>query len=164
MRVSGLMVAAAAVLFVVSACGGATGGQQTPASASDAAPSAASPASLAPTSAAETVPTSTDASIAPAGASSAIKVEAVDSAFNVKTIKAQANSAVTVTLTNTGEIPHDIAFYDKEGGAPLAKAAVSPLVQGGQSATFTFTTPGPGTYFFVCLVHPKEMTGTFVVE
>jgi plastocyanin len=38
------------------------------------------------------------------------------------------------------------------------------VIQGGQTTTITFTTPAAGTYFFVCVVHPKEMTGAFVVN
>lgn len=168
-RFGGTMVA---FMLTVAACSGATGGQgsQTPASATTpvaAIPSLAPSATGSPTmpvSGAPSSPKATDASSSPAGPSAAITVEAVDSAFNVKTIKAPANSTFTVTLNNNGEIPHDIAFYDRQGGAPFSKSAVSPIIQGGQTTTITFTTPGPGTYFFLCLVHPTEMTGTFVVE
>ena len=143
-----------AFLLVAAACSGTGGSQLSQAPASVSISPAVTPTSTAPGS-------SPVASPAP-GAT--ITVEAVDSAFDVKTIEAPANSTFKVTLNNTGELPHDIAFYDKEGGSPLAESAVSPIIQGGETATITFTTPGAGTYFFVCLVHPQEMTGSFVVR
>ena len=154
MRLSGATSLVLGGLFLVAACG-ATG---SPPLASASAPPAATPVAATPTAA-------QSAAVAPtAGSATAITVEAVDSAFDVRTIEAPANSTFKVTLDNTGELPHDIAFYDKEGGAPLSEDAVSPIIQGGETATITFTTPGPGTYFFVCLVHPQEMTGAFVVN
>jgi plastocyanin len=149
-------------LFLVAACGSAPGGQNQAAGTPDTNASAP-PAAATPVAATQT-PKESAAATSPAGSATAITVEAVDSAFDVKTIEAPANSTFKVTLNNTGELPHDISFFDKEGGAPLAESAVSPIIQGGETATITFTTPGPGTYFFVCLVHPKEMSGSFVVK
>ncbi len=160
MRLSGLTTAAVAVLFTVAACGSAAGSPQGDAAGTAGASASSQPA----TPIAATPAPAESAAPSPAGAATAITVESIDSAFDVKTIKAPANSTFKVTFHNAGEIPHDLAFYDKEGGAPLAATAVSPILQGGETATLTFTTPGPGTYFFVCLVHPQEMTGTFVVE
>ncbi len=162
MRLSSLVVTVVAGMFVVAACGGATGVPQSQASgtpnANASAPPIATPVATQP-------PAESAAATPPAASSAtAITVEAIDSAFDVKTIEAPANSTFKVTFHNAGEIPHDLAFYDKEGGAPLGEDSVSPLLQGGETATITFTTPGPGTYFFVCLVHPKEMTGSFVVN
>lgn len=160
-RLSSLVVTVVAGLFVVAACGGATGVPQTQAPGTPdtnaSAPPVATPVATQPPAESAAATTST-------GSATAITVEAIDSAFDVKTIEAPANSTFKVTFHNAGEIPHDLAFYDKEGGAPLSENSVSPLLQGGETATISFTTPGPGTYFFVCLVHPKEMTGSFVVN
>lgn len=158
MRLSGLTATVVAGLFLVAACGGQQNQAAGTPDTNGSAPPVATPV------AATQTPTESAAVTSPAGSATAITVEAVDSAFDVKTITAPANSTFKVTLNNTGELPHDISFFDKEGGAPLAESAVSPIIQGGETATITFTTPGPGTYFFVCLVHPKEMTGTFVVK
>lgn len=147
-RLTGMAVI---LLLVVTACGGTPGSPQSQAPGS-------------PGAAPTVKPIATAAPSPPAGSAATIAVEAVDSAFSVKTIEAPAHSIFKVTLNNSGEIPHDIAFYDKEGGSPLSGDAVSPLLQGGESATITFTTPGPGTYYFLCLVHPVEMNGTFVVK
>ena len=160
MRLPGLTTAAVAVLFTVAACGSAAGSPQGDAAGTAGASASSQPA----TPVAATPAPAASAATPPAGSATAITVEAIDSAFDTKTIKAPANSTFKVTFHNAGEIPHDLAFFDKEGGAPLAATSTSPLLQGGETATFTFTTPGPGTYFFVCIVHPQEMTGDFVVE
>ena len=38
------------------------------------------------------------------------------------------------------------------------------LVTGPGSLDYTFTLPGPGTYFFHCDVHPVQMTGTITLS
>lgn len=157
MKVSQLTTMILVGALSVAACGGANGGSQNPATD---APGAAASAPVVAT------PTPTDAPAAatPATLATKIIVEAIDSAFDTKTITAPANTEIKVILNNVGELPHDIAFFDKEGGNLLAKNTASEIIQGGQTTTITFTTPGAGSYFFVCLVHPQEMTGTFVVE
>ena len=157
----GLVLAA---MILVSACGGATGSRGPDGSAAISPTNPPPVTSLAPTAPPATDPVGTEPSGVAGGASTAVSVEAFDTAFDTKTIEAPANSELKVTLTNTGELPHDIAFYDREGGSPLVADAMTPILQGGESATVTFTTPGPGTYFFLCLVHPQEMNGSFVVK
>jgi len=158
----GVLVLAAMAL--VSACGGATSSETPDGSAAVGATTPPPATSLGPTTPPATDPVGAEPSGGAGGTSTAVSVEAFDTAFDTKTIEAPANSELKVTLTNTGELPHDIAFYDKEGGSPLVADAMTPILQGGESATVTFTTPGPGTYFFLCLVHPQEMTGSFVVK
>jgi len=156
MRLSHLTATILGGALLVAACGGASEASQSPATGS--------PVTSAPPAAVTAAPTDASVETPPAAAETEIAVESVDSAFNTKTITAPANTEITVTLNNTGELPHDIAFFDKEGGNPLAESAVSTIIQGGETTSITFTTPGPGTYFFVCLVHPVEMTGAFVVK
>lgn len=95
----------------------------------------------------------------------ALTVIATDNKFNVSTLTAPANTKITVTLQNNGAAKHNIAFFDKKGGNSLAAGAGSPdtAVNGGASGTITFTTPGPGTYYYECEFHPDQMFGTFTV-
>ena len=95
----------------------------------------------------------------------ALSVIATDDKFNVSTLTAPANTSITVTLQNNGAAKHNIAFFDKQGGNALAPGSGSPdtAVNGGASGTITFTTPGPGTYYFECEFHPTQMFGTFTV-
>jgi plastocyanin len=57
-----------------------------------------------------------------------------------------------VTFTNTGASPHDATSADGSWNTPL--------LQSGQSASVTFSTPG--TFAFTCVLHPW-MKGTIVV-
>lgn len=88
-------------------------------------------------------------------------IRATDNRFSVSTIEAPPTTEVTFTLVNRGIAKHNLNFLQAEGGAEIAK---TDLIDGGQTATVTFTTPGEGSYFFVCDVHPDQMTGTFVVR
>jgi plastocyanin len=58
----------------------------------------------------------------------------------------------TVTFTNSGTSPHDATATDGSWNTPL--------LQPGQSATVTFSTPG--TFSYTCVLHPW-MQGTVVV-
>ena len=98
------------------------------------------------------------------GPSDPYAIEALDNRFPFTTLEAPPNTEVTYTLTNNGANPHNIAFYDAKGGAELAPGSLGEILAGGASETVTFTTPGPGTYYFQCDVHPDQMNGTFTVR
>lgn len=151
MKLARLTGTLAILLLTVAACSGAA----SPTTSGD-----VTPMSIAPESTPMASPSPAGSA---AGSSTTVIVQAFDSVFNVNTIEAPAHSTLAVTLENLGELPHDIAFYDMEGGAPLSEDAVSRILQGGETATISFTTPGPGEYFFLCLVHP-EMNGKFIVN
>jgi len=95
----------------------------------------------------------------------ALTVIATDDKFDKSTLTAPANTKITVTLQNNGAAKHNIAFLDKKDGNPLSPESGSPdtAVNGGASGTISFTTPGPGTYYFECEFHPTQMFGTFTV-
>ncbi|HJP73751.1 MAG TPA: cupredoxin family copper-binding protein [Pseudonocardiaceae bacterium] len=61
----------------------------------------------------------------------------------------------SVTWTNTDQAPHDVTTTS----APVA--IHSPTLSTGQSWTYTFSTPG--TYSYICSIHP-DMHATLVVE
>ncbi len=75
-----------------------------------------------------------------------------------------AGSVVRLTLENRDESRHSFGPYHSD-------SATDPLFVGGildgpgTSRTYEFTAPTePGEYFFRCEMHPKDMTGTFIVE
>jgi len=106
----------------------------------------------------------TTVAASPAGSATSIAVEALDSYFVPDTLEAPANTEITVTLTNNGELPHNIGFYtDSTATAFVAEGAMTPVIEPGTEATVSFMAPGPGEYFLLCLIHP-EMTGTFIVS
>jgi plastocyanin len=60
-------------------------------------------------------------------------------------------AGATVTWTNNDNFTHNVAL---EGSEPLPMAP-------GQGVSHTFETPG--TYPYVCSLHPKDMKGTVLV-
>jgi len=97
--------------------------------------------------------------------------------FDVEEIRLPPNVEVTLTLDNQDAgVPHNIQFHDSpepDPTAPLLKGCISgcpsddvatPIENGPVQQTFTFVTPGPGRYSFLCIVHPNTMTGVLIVE
>ena len=98
---------------------------------------------------------------APAEAGSATTIVAKAVAFESDTLSAPAGEETTFTLDNQDTVPHNLSFYESEGGPELAKGDT---VKGGAKAEVTVPGQQPGTYFFRCDLHPTGMTGDFVVE
>lgn len=93
-----------------------------------------------------------------------ISVEALDNFFIPRTIELPANTEVKVTLKNYGFLPHNIAFYtDDTASQLLADGSLTPVIDPETEAIARFTTPGPGEYFILCVIHP-EMTGVLTVR
>jgi plastocyanin len=82
-------------------------------------------------------------------------------AFDVNEIVLKANSTITLTLDNQDPgIPHNLVILTSENGT---KIFGQPYFNGPAKETWTFTSPGPGTYFFHCEVH-ANMKGTVIVR
>ena len=81
--------------------------------------------------------------------------------FDASVIEAPAGEAFTITFTNLEAVPHNVAVDVEEGGDEIVTGEVIT----GPDATTTINVPAlePGTYYFVCDIHP-EMNGTIVVE
>ena len=77
--------------------------------------------------------------------------------FEPTSITAPPNAAIALTFNNQSTLPHNLTFQDG------ITAATSPNLEGGQSETIEFTTPGPGTYTYVCTIHPG-MQGELAVQ
>ena len=90
-----------------------------------------------------------------------VEVTAADMAFSVETITAPAGESFTVTFTNNEAVPHNFSVYTEEGGEEIA---VGNVINEGETDEITIEGLEAGEYFFVCDVHPTEMTGTLVVE
>jgi azurin len=108
-------------------------------------------------------------------------------AYDKKEITVPAGSKVTLTLKNNATSPamtHNFVLVqqgmvDAVGAAaasvPIEKGyipshyaiiASSPLTKPGESVTFSFQAPPPGTYEFLCTTpgHFAVMRGTFIVK
>ena len=84
--------------------------------------------------------------------------------FDKTTLEAPAGTEVTVVYDNQAAVPHNIAFHEGDSADdPLiarTEVATGPVVQ-----ELTFTTPSePGTFLFLCEVHPETMRGTLVTS
>ncbi|MDW8047526.1 MAG: plastocyanin/azurin family copper-binding protein, partial [Chloroflexota bacterium] len=100
--------------------------------------------------------------------------------FLVKEIRLPPNTEVTLTFDNRDPSPpHNIQFHNGDANAPLLPGCkegcqtangeptdeVSTAIATGPiQQKFTFVTPGPGSYTFICVVHPTDMVGTMIVE
>ena len=76
--------------------------------------------------------------------------------FDPTTASVNSGAQVTVTFENRDTLPHNLTFGD-----PI-NAKTSTVVQPGASEDVTFTAPAPGSYPFVCTLHPG-MDGTLEV-
>jgi plastocyanin len=106
-----------------------------------------------PTVTATPSPTPTPRPTAVAGAAE-VRVSMGDNFFAPETVTVRAGD--TVTWVNDGRIVHTATGWDAARGL-----WDSGLLQPGQSFSFRFAQPG--TYPYLCVVHPVEMRGTVVV-
>ena len=101
---------------------------------------------------------------------------AVDFAFSETDIALPPDTEITMTVVNAGAAPHNWHLFQSStaGDGPLVSGCTAgcdgggsdvatPILNGGESAEFTFTTPGPGEYAFWCSIHPTQMLGTLTV-
>jgi plastocyanin len=100
----------------------------------------------------------------PGGPAAPAEIIATDNKFDLGVLEATAGQEFSITLVNEGAVPHNIAFLTEAGGQPLAEESVGEIIPGGESIAVTFTPPEAGTFFFVCQVHPNDMTGEFIVR
>jgi plastocyanin len=116
------------------------------------APAAAPTTAAAPTEQPAPVPTANTAP--PPPAPSTLTMDMRDNLFAIPQMRVVAGTPITMTVHNEGKNMHN---WDLQG---VAKTA---LQKGGEYQVVTFTVQ-PGTYAFICDVHPKEMVGTLIAE
>ena len=98
----------------------------------------------------------------PGGPAGVIQLAAKGTAFSPTKLTASAPN-VTIHFSNQDpNLPHNVAVFN----GPDANAPAifhGDLVTGPATADYTFSLPGPGTFFFHCDVHPVQMTGTITL-
>lgn len=87
---------------------------------------------------------------------------ATDNKFSETRFGAAANQPFTLTFENRGNNLHNWKVQNVKDTA--GKDIATTLLAGGKSETITFTIATPGTYTFLCEVHPAEMRGTIVIQ
>ena len=102
----------------------------------------------------------------PAAPATSIELIVTRTAFEEETITAAAGQEFTVNFINDDALaPHNIMFFTEEGGELLSEdSATAVVVASGAAEEITFVAPAPGTYFFICTIHPTEMTGDFITK
>jgi uncharacterized cupredoxin-like copper-binding protein len=88
----------------------------------------------------------------------AATLELVDIAFNPNEITVAANTDVTVTLQNTGILPHTFTVTDHNQFPNVQNLGVDVEVQPGDSGTATVNAPA-ADYYFYCKIPGHEEAG-----
>lgn len=86
---------------------------------------------------------------------------ATDNAFSETEYTIVAGQQYTMNFSNQGVVIHNWVVQGVQGanGQPIQ----TELLPGGQSQSIDFTVPQPGTFQFLCTVHPTQMVGQLVV-
>ncbi len=93
----------------------------------------------------------------------AVALVAQNISFQPTSFTLRAGAQVTIDFSNKDvQTQHNfVLFPGKDAtGKPLFTGQI---ITGPATAAYSFTAPGPGTYFFHCAVHPTQMTGTVTV-
>ncbi len=98
-----------------------------------------------------------------AGGGGSITLTAKDQKFVQRTLNARPNTQVTVVMENQDAgVLHNFSVY--QNNRATDKIFGGDTFAGPSSKSFTFSTPGPGNYYFRCDVHPETMNGAFSVR
>jgi plastocyanin len=93
---------------------------------------------------------------------STFNIKSANLAFDTKTITLPANTEVTIVYANEDAgVLHNVAIY--KSSSARDRVFVGELFLGVDTRSYTFKTPGRGTYFFRCDSHP-DMNGSVVVS
>ena len=93
-----------------------------------------------------------------------VALSAKDLKFDKAEITVPANTDATIDFENKDTQPHNvIVFNGADATAPRLDDGQL-IANAGQKVKYKFKSPGPGTYFFHCDIHPAQMTGKVVVK
>jgi plastocyanin len=84
---------------------------------------------------------------------------AEDIAFNTNMLAAPAGEEVSLEYDIRDEVPHNLHIITDSGEEPKTEVQAGPAMQ-----TLTFTIDKPGSYTYICDVHPEQMKGTLQVS
>jgi plastocyanin len=93
-----------------------------------------------------------------------LAVTAKDVAFDVKDLSAKAGAPFSIAFTNDDPpgVSHNIEIRAADGTTVVQD---EPTIDGGKATVYQFNPLEPGTYTFICKVHPiPQMTGKLTVQ
>ena len=95
-----------------------------------------------------------------------VTIIALDNSFDPNALQASSGQPVTVTMDNQGQATHNLVFYAGDSAdADIITGDPTEQVAAGEQLTLEFTAPAEaGDYFFQCVIHAGQMTGTLTVE
>jgi cytochrome c oxidase subunit 2 len=99
---------------------------------------------------------------APSGATT-LQLTAKNIQFDKTTLDVPANAPFAIDFKNedTAGVPHNVEIRDASGNVIQDQ----PTIDGGQETTYSYNPLPPGTYTFICKIHPiPNMTGTLTVH
>lgn len=104
---------------------------------------------------------------APTGPVTEVTITARSIQFDLDVMTFPANTGVVITFDNQDAgIPHNVTLWESEdaASAQTGKLAETPTFPGAADRTLEWTTPGEGTYYFDCTVHPSMAGDVEVVS
>jgi cytochrome c oxidase subunit 2 len=99
---------------------------------------------------------------APSGATT-LQLTAKNIQFDKTTLDVPANAPFAIDFKNedTAGVPHNVEIRDASGNVIQDQ----PTIDSGQETTYSYNPLPPGTYTFICKIHPiPNMTGTLTVH
>jgi plastocyanin len=93
-----------------------------------------------------------------------LAVNAKDVAFDVKDLSTKAGAPFSIAFKNEDPagVPHNVELRAADGTTVVQDQAT---IDGGKSIVYQFNPLQPGTYVFICKVHPiPQMTGKLTVQ
>lgn len=98
------------------------------------------------------------AATAPESATPAIA--ASELAFDVSRLIVPSSRPVELSFDNRSTVPHNLAIRDRAG----VEIYTGEIFAGPRQVTYPIPALEPGTYTFLCVVHPDQMAGTLVAR